>query len=307
MLLTLIIVNTITLWGFHAHKIINRHAIYTLPPEISTFYKQNIGYLEESSINPDIRKHSDKDEAQRHFIDLEYYGSQETFERLMAISHDSLEQIYSSDSLAQWGILPWSFKLCYQNLVYAFQDRNYDLILLYSSDIGHYVADAHVPLHTTKNYNGQLTGQHGIHSLWETQVPEKYSEDYLLFARKAVYIEDIEEMIKEIIIDSYQRSKELLKNDKSLREGFEETEIYQTDQKGNYMVKRYSSTYLKKFNQLEGENIRNQMLKAISATGSLWFSAWVDAGQPSLTSKKMGKNDTFLPKKNMLFKEREHN
>ena len=35
------------------------------------------------------------------------------------------------------------------------------------ADLGHYLADAHVPLHTG-NYSSQRTNQTGIHALWET-------------------------------------------------------------------------------------------------------------------------------------------
>ena len=43
-----------------------------------------------------------------------------------------------------------------------------DDVLRTAADLGHYLADAHVPLHTTGNYNGQRTNQTGIHALWET-------------------------------------------------------------------------------------------------------------------------------------------
>ena len=45
---------------------------------------------------------------------------------------------------------------------------NLEDVLRTAADLGHYLADAHVPLHTTGNYNGQRTNQTGIHALWET-------------------------------------------------------------------------------------------------------------------------------------------
>ena len=62
--------------------------------------------------------------------------------------------------------------------MYAFIEKDSDKILKYSADLGHYIADAYVPLHTTENYNGQLTGQKGIHAFWESRLPELFSEDY---------------------------------------------------------------------------------------------------------------------------------
>ena len=68
-----------------------------------------------------------------------------------------------------------------EELQKAFEAKNVDLILKYSADIGHYIGDAHVPLHTTENYNGQMTGQKGIHGLWESRLVEINAEDYDYF------------------------------------------------------------------------------------------------------------------------------
>jgi hypothetical protein len=35
-------------------------------------------------------------------------------------------------------------------------------ILFIAADLGHYIADAHMPLHTSDNHDGQLTDQKGI-------------------------------------------------------------------------------------------------------------------------------------------------
>jgi hypothetical protein len=54
-------------------------------------------------------------------------------------------------------------------LTRAFKEHDRERILRYSADLGHYIGDAHVPLHCTRNYNGQLSGQHGIHGFWESR------------------------------------------------------------------------------------------------------------------------------------------
>ena len=40
--------------------------------------------------------------------------------------------------------------------------------------LAHYCADAHVPFHAALNYDGQLTGQWGIHSRFESELFERY-------------------------------------------------------------------------------------------------------------------------------------
>lgn len=84
--------------------------------------------------------------------------------------NDAVEK-YSEDTLLAYGIVTWHIQTVYNRLVKAFENHDVDCILKNSADLGHYVSDAHVPLHTTENYNGQLTGQKGIHAFWESRLP----------------------------------------------------------------------------------------------------------------------------------------
>jgi hypothetical protein len=60
-------------WGFFAHKMINRLAVFTLPESVLLFYKTNIEYITEHAVDADMRRYSDPEEACRHYIDLDYY------------------------------------------------------------------------------------------------------------------------------------------------------------------------------------------------------------------------------------------
>ena len=61
-------------WGFFAHQKINRLAVFILPSQMIGFYKKNIQYLTEASVNPDRRRYAVADEAAKHYIDLDDYG-----------------------------------------------------------------------------------------------------------------------------------------------------------------------------------------------------------------------------------------
>ncbi|RME06782.1 MAG: hypothetical protein D6816_07355, partial [Bacteroidetes bacterium] len=65
---------TETVWGFFGHRKINRHAVYSLPPEMMVFFKPNIDYLTEHAADADMRRYASKYEAPRHYIDLDRYG-----------------------------------------------------------------------------------------------------------------------------------------------------------------------------------------------------------------------------------------
>lgn len=173
-------------WGFFAHERINRLAVFTLPPEMIGFYKANIQYITEASVNPDRRRFSSVDEAPRHYIDLDHYGDSALYK--MPRYWQAAVQKYSEDTLKAYGIVPWHINRMYYSLKEAFLIRDPERILKISAELGHYIADAHVPLHTTENYNGQLTGQEGIHAFWESRLPELFSDDFDYFVGKAEYI-----------------------------------------------------------------------------------------------------------------------
>jgi hypothetical protein len=151
-------------WGFFAHQRINRLAVFILPPEMIGFYKANIQYIMEASVNPDRRRFSVVDEAPRHYIDLDHYGDSALY-KMPSYWQEAVEK-YSEDTLKAYGIVPWHIQRMYFSLRDAFLLRDAQRILKISAELGHYIADAHVPLHTTENYNGQLTvftpsGNHG--------------------------------------------------------------------------------------------------------------------------------------------------
>ena len=174
-------------WGFKAHKHINRCAVFTLPPELFTFYKHYIGYITEQAVNPDKRRYVVEGEESKHFIDLDFYDiSAQNFPKLWDVA---IAQ-YSEETIRKHGILPWNICVVKQMLTHAFQSKSLERILKLSADIGHYIADANVPLHTTKNYDGQLTGQEGIHGLWETRLPDLFQEEYNCFLEQAAYVTD---------------------------------------------------------------------------------------------------------------------
>ncbi|HYC87353.1 MAG TPA: zinc dependent phospholipase C family protein, partial [Chryseosolibacter sp.] len=173
-------------WGFFAHERINRLAVFTLPPEMIGFYKANIHYITEASVNPDRRRFFLADEAPRHYIDLDHYGDS-AFHVLPRYWNKALEE-FTEDTLKAYGVVPWHIHRMYFQLRDAFAVKDPSEILRLSAEIGHYIADAHVPLHTTENYNGQLTGQEGIHALWESRLPELFAENYDFYVGRPDHI-----------------------------------------------------------------------------------------------------------------------
>lgn len=162
-------------WGFFMHKKINSHAIYLLPPELITLYKNNEFTLKVYATKPDNRRYIDPKEGPRHFIDLDTYDAIDS--GFIGLNYSAAKDLYNQcvedhHEFGQDGILPWHCLLMIHELTEAMKGGHLEDILHISGELGHYISDAHVPLHTTLNYNGQRSGQHGIHGLWESTIPE---------------------------------------------------------------------------------------------------------------------------------------
>lgn len=273
-----------TKWGFFGHKRINRIAVFTLPPEMFGFYKEHIEFLTEHAVDPDKRRYAVEGEAQCHYIDLDHYykAGENPFEVMPKKWKDAVQK-YTEDTLQAYGIVPWHIQNMKSKLQFAFENKNVDLILKYSADIGHYIADAHVPLHTTKNYNGQFTNQKGIHGLWESRLVEINAENYDYFVGKGKYIPNLLNYTWDIIQVSHLALDSVLKIEKELSLEFPSDQKYSFEQRGNTTVSVYSKEFCKIYHYRMNGMVERRMRAAISAIGSIWYTAWVDAGQPDLS------------------------
>ncbi|HUH19237.1 zinc dependent phospholipase C family protein [Albibacterium sp.] len=267
-------------WGFYAHRTINEAAVFTLPVPLVSFYKKHITYIKENAVDADKRRYVNSGEAERHFIDIDAYDTH-LFDSIPLYWQDAINKI-PEDTLRANGILPWQIHFSYMQLVNAFKEKNTQLILRVSADIGHYIADAHSPLHTTKNYNGQLTDQEGIHAFWESRLPELYAPNYNFFVGRAQYIESPLLKSWEIIKHSFSLTDSVLMIEKRLNQEFPDDQKYIFENRNNSLIKSYSQPYSKAYHQALNGMIERQMRAAIITLSSFWYSAWVDAGQPDL-------------------------
>ena len=177
-------------WGFYAHRKINQQAVFLLPPEMMQLYKPNIIFITDHAVDPDKRRYAIPEEAPRHYIDIDHYGKY-PYDSLPRKWEDAVKK-YSADTLNTYGIVPWWLQTMMHRLTNAFKEKNQVKILRYSAELGHYIADAHVPLHACSNHNGQYSNQKGIHGFWESRIPELLAEtDWDLFIGKASYIKDV--------------------------------------------------------------------------------------------------------------------
>ena len=327
-------------WGFYGHRKINRMAVFTLPEEVLAFYKPNIHYITEHAVDPDKRRFALKNEAYRHYIDIdhwdvypfdkvprdfegaildhgtllclngtdtidisstilsmdEFYNAQLRLDRYSpeieidtTLLNQHLSQtpecqkIYFANPFVEYGVLPYFLDDFYNRLVRAFTELDKEYILKVSADMGHYIGDAHVPLHTTENYNGQMTDQLGIHAFWESRLPELFADDnYDMLVGKAEYIPNVKKFFWEIILESHELLPAVLEKELEIKNSFPSDKQFCFDQRLEYSTWTQCPDFAKAYEDALGGMVEKRMQDAILALGSIWYSAWIDAGQPDL-------------------------
>jgi hypothetical protein len=272
-------------WGFFAHRKINYYAVFLLPPPMLDLYKSQVAFITEHAVDPDKRRYVLASEAMRHFIDIDHYGAF-PFDSLPRKWNAAIEK-FGQDSLEKYGIAPWWIPSMLKRLTDAFRTKDQLKILQYSAEIGHYIADIHVPLHASSNHNGQLTDQRGIHAFWESRVPELLAENgdgWDFFIGPAEYIKDPSAFIWKRVLESAAAADTVLKIEKELSRKFSPTTEFAFEDRNGTTIRQYSSAYTIAYNRLLKGMIERRMRQSIFAVASFWYTAWINAGQPDLSS-----------------------
>lgn len=268
-------------WGFFAHKKINQYAVFLLPPEMLVLYKPQIDFLTEHAVDPDKRRYAIPEEGPRHYIDIDHYGHY-PYDSLPRQWNDAVAK-YSEDSLTKYGIVPWWLQTMLGRLTTAFKEKDQSKILKYSAEIGHYIADSHVPLHANSNHNGQYSNQRGIHGFWESRVPELLADkEWDFFIGKAEYIKNPADFIWKRVLESAAAADTVLRYEKELTQQFPGDQKYAFEERNGVTIRQYSTAFTRAFDTRMKGMVERRMRQSIFAVASFWYTAWVNAGQPDL-------------------------
>jgi hypothetical protein len=222
----------------------------------------------EHSIDPDLwRVVGWEAETPNHWVDMDAYGPYPFKE----LPHDFDEAVkrYGQDFVNKNGLLPWRTQEIHGKLVEAFRQKapySRDNIKLFSSVIAHYVGDAHVPFHATLNHDGQLTGQWGLHSRFETELFERYKDRLKLARGKLVPIANPKEFMFTTLTESFPYVQPILEADKAAVAG---REIYDDE---------YFTLFFGKVQPI----LERRLSNAITSVASMITDAWQAAGRPAL-------------------------
>lgn len=252
-------------WGLEIHKFITARAIALLPVEIRPFFEKYRDSVVEHSIDPDLwRVVGWEAETPNHWVDMDAYGPH-PFKELPRDFDEAVKR-YGPDFVNKNGLLPWRTQEIHGKLVEAFSQKgpySRDNIKLFSSVIAHYVSDGHVPFHATLNHDGQLTGQWGIHSRFETELFERYKERLKLTPGKLVSIDSPRDFMFDTLTASFPYVEPILAADKAAVSG---REFYDDE---------YFTLFFGKVQPI----LERRLSDSITYVASMIADAWQDAGR----------------------------
>ncbi|WP_400191878.1 zinc dependent phospholipase C family protein [Hymenobacter sp. B81] len=267
-------------WGFFGHRTITQVAVYELPGSMQPFYFRHLNQIVRLSTAPDERRNEDASEAPKHYIDMDHYGDNPF--GLMPKVYEKAVAKYTADTLRKYGTVPWVVMEVKDKLVQAFKEGDTTAIVALSADLGHYVSDAYVPLHTTENYDGQLTKQHGLHSLWESKLVERHIAEYKLDGEKAEYIKDPLTSIWKVVQESYGFLGATFDYEVEVSKKFTPEKKYTYSHKYGTTRRSYSDAFADAYHKKVGGMVAFRLKLATTMVSSMWYTAWKDAGSPDL-------------------------
>lgn len=246
-------------WGGTVHRFINYNATALLPDEM-TFFADRRDYLSDHASDPDFNA----DPGEYHYIDIDYYW--EFFDGSFPVSIEDLIVAYSYSIVFNNGIVPWVVQDWADSLTNLMEVGNWDAAWQIAAELGHYVADSHQPLHVTLNYNGQYTGNYGIHSRYESTMMNVYSSQLTIPVAEPIYWTSVIDSTLGYIGYVYPYVDSIMSADD-----------YATALDANY-----GSTYYAALWSQVDTYTKIIIERAISDLASIWYTCWVNAGRPTL-------------------------
>ncbi len=258
-------------WGAAAHRLIMSRAIDLLPQDLKPFFDRYRDEIVLRSNDPDLwRNVPFAEEDPNHFIN---FGAPEygrpPFAELPRERGTAVAK-FGRATVLRLGVLPWRIEEMAGNLRRGFEGMArqglYDIsnVVLFSAAAGHYLQDATQPFHTSINYDGQFSGNTGVHSRFERDLVEKFGSRIRLAPAPPQPILDARDAAFETTLHSYGLVERILAADKAAAAN----------------RRAYDDEYFEKFFTAVQPIVEQQLSAAISGTAGLIIGAWQQAGRP---------------------------
>jgi hypothetical protein len=257
-------------WGTAAHKYIMGRALDLLPAELKPFFDANRPEIVARSVDPDLWRVVGWPEDPNHFVD---FGMKELGEfpfTALPREYGAALEKFGPAMLDKIGRLPWREAEEFGNLRRGFEAFARESgfggtnVVLFSGIVAHYIQDAHQPFHGSVNYDGQLTGNTGIHARFEAELFERFQSRLTINPAPPAPIHNVRDFAFDVLLASYQQVDAILKAD--------------TEAIGAKEV--YDDAYYEAFFAKVRPVLEQRIAQSITATAGVIIGAWEAAGKP---------------------------
>lgn len=265
-------------WGFEAHKFIAERVIALLPPGLRELFERQRTSFIEHSVDPDLwRNVGFEDEPPRHFLDLDAYGAA-PFDALPH-SYDEAVAKFGPEKVNAEGTLPWRVAEIHGRLRRTFEQLArpegpgyaVDNVVFFASVLSHYIGDAHVPFHAVVNYDGQVTGQLGIHSRFETELFSRLRPSLVVVPKAVAPVTAARETTFATLIEGATLA----------------TRVLAADRQAIGTGDLYDDGYFTRFAEAGARPILERRInESIAAVAAHIVGAWEAAGKPDLSKPR---------------------
>jgi hypothetical protein len=260
-------------WGFEPHRFIMDRAIALLPVELRPLFEKHRAAAVERALDPDTwRTAGFEEEPKNHFVDLDWEGFGKYPFTGLPRDYAAAVAKFGRERIDEMGTLPWRTEEFHGNLRRAFEAYGrrgafgqFDIIF-FSASLAHYVSDAHVPFHAVINYDGQLSGQHGIHARFESALFERYRDALSVAPKPIAPVTRPRDFIFDRLVEGTQLVPPILASDLAAI--------------GTRDV--YDEAYYKAFFAANKPVLERRLSEAIAAVAAMIAGAWEAAGRPPM-------------------------
>ncbi|MBC8346338.1 MAG: zinc dependent phospholipase C family protein [Candidatus Marinimicrobia bacterium] len=276
LIVPLVLTSFVGAWRYDGHRRINYIASQQLNGPFGSFVKRNADALKWYGPAPDYIKRTYKNEFHRHFIDADGYDDF-PFKNIPK-NYNEFVSKYGEDTIKKMGEVPWAIEQTCDRIIYLFKNDQFEEAVYYMGALGHYMADIHMPLHTVLNYNGQFTGNDGIHFRWEGRLVD----EYIKRIHPVGAIEKVADpwtFAMDIVRESYQEHQRLLDADTKARSLLTKD---QAKELNTYKILSFEKPYLDVLYNETENLLKDRLGRSAIRIASIWQYCWEQAGRPEL-------------------------
>jgi len=271
---------TAAAWGA-AHRRMGEAAVQNLPAGMRPFFEANVGSVGNAVV-------LEPPPPPQHYIGIDRYPDWPNtpiirdYDAAVAAYGEAF--VAGSGELAPWSVADYTVMLS-NEMSSAITYEDWEALISTAGILGHYITDLHQPFHLTQNLQGNATGNNGVHGRYESTLVDAFQNQLNFVPVAAQY----QVSMIDTIFDSIEGTGGLGTGNYQYVD-----QILAADDIAKAIDPTYGSTYYISMWDSTGGFTQTLFQDASEMMADAWYTAWVDAGSPSIPSSSVPEPSSLL-------------